>query len=216
MSALSLWLDVDAARDTVYEKATSGRSGAALATAKPYYMTAKHYVLLEPIADRVDPYLPPAKLAYAWSVAGALVAMYLTFMYVAGDTGAHEANPVTAVLIPTVGWAGLFAIKLGVIVLDGAIIFPRAVANGADHWDGCSPAAARLWLWLGAWINGADAVWDLFLTSFLPSPNLSVPPTGLVAVTLVGLVVAMAVVPGDWDALAGTARSPNAAVAEDA
>lgn len=91
--------------------------------------------------------------AYAVSLLASLTSAGLTYMYVGGGL-ATELNPVLATVIEWFGPEGMVLLKLGTVV----------AAYRAIHWIGEAASIETLavgFAWVGATINGADAVHDV-------------------------------------------------------
>jgi hypothetical protein len=127
---------------------------------------------------RLADQLPEYRVAFAVSYASALVAMLLTFVYVAG-AGAVEQNPVTraafTVLPETAGVAFAVVLVGKAVVLLGLyhVVLPRAAVMVHEGFGTPLTAARRLAAWAGALVSGLDATLNLFAPLVYPAPILT-------------------------------------------
>jgi hypothetical protein len=156
---------------------------------------------------RVADYLPEYRVAFAVAYASALVAMLLTYLYVAG-AGVRELNPVTraafALLPETAGVR--FAVVLGgkavVLLALYRLVLPWAATAVHAAFGTPLTAARRFAAWSGAGISGLDAGLNLFAPLVYPAPTLTSGVSVFMAAFLVAVVVGFVAMP-DRNALGG-------------
>jgi hypothetical protein len=122
----------------------------------------------------------PYSVAYALSLSASLLSAGLTYAYVGGGI-ATELNPVIATVIAVLGFETMVVVKFLTVI----------GAYWALYWVGRAASierAALLFAWVGATINGVDAVHDLRVAVVAGTEGTATPPV-LFVLLAVGLFV---------------------------
>lgn len=101
-------------------------------------------------------------VAYAVALAGNLAVSFLTYVYV-GTGSAHEANPVTAAIIASIGLEGMVVVRTAVLV--GSYRCYAAVRA----WTSWSTAVIAF-AWIGAALQLANLAADLRVAALVGLP----------------------------------------------
>lgn len=153
----------------------------------------------EPIANR----LPSYRTAFAVSYSSGLVAMLVTYVYVAGAQ-VQEQNPLTRLafeVFPDGGVAFVVVLGLKALVLIGIyrVVLPLAMQRPEKRF-GATADEALVAGWSAALVSGFDAAVNLYATTIHPEPTLSAGVGVFMAAFLLAVFAGVVAVP-ERDAL---------------
>lgn len=100
--------------------------------------------------------------AYAVALAGSLAVSFLTYVYV-GSGGVHEANPVTAAIIASVGLEAMVAVRTAVLV---GSYWCYAAVRARTSWS----TAVIAFAWAGAAMQVVNLAADLRVAAMVGPP----------------------------------------------